>query len=108
MTTEERTETQVENELDLIGNGAQELAALQERIGPHFRRAEVRERVGRFLTSLLSGVERKNGWQLAEELDESGPQGGQRLLNADDWDVGGGREERRTCGVGELEYKHAV
>ena len=54
MTTEERTETQVENELDLIGNGAQELAALQERIGPHFRRAEVRERVGRFLTGEAS------------------------------------------------------
>jgi len=108
MTTEERTETQVENELDLIGNGAQELAALQERIGPHFRRAEVRERVGRFLTSLLSGVERKNGWQLAEELDESGPQGVQRLLNAADWDEEAVRDELRTYVVEHLEDKHAV
>ncbi len=33
----------------------------------------------------------KNGWQLAEELDESGPQGVQRLLNAADWD------EERAC-----------
>ena len=108
MTTEERTETQVENELDLIGNGAQELAALQGRIGPHFRRAEVRERVGRFLTSLLSGVERKNGWQLAEELDESGPQGVQRLLNAADWDEEAVRDELRTYVVEHLEDKHAV
>src|SRR6266480_1024659 len=108
MTTEERTETQVENELDLIGNGAQELAALQERIGPHFRRAEVRERVGRFLTSLLSGVERKNGWQLAEELDESGPQGVQRLLNAADWDEEAVRDELRGYVMEYLEDEQGV
>src|SRR2546429_8994789 len=108
MTTEERTETQVENELDLIGNGAQELAALQERIGPHFRRAEVRERVGRFLTSLLSGGERKNGWQLAEELDESGPQGVQRLLNGADWDGGAGGDGLRTYVGGPPGGKEAV
>src|SRR5205085_9560010 len=72
MTTEARTGTEGENELDLIATGEQELAALHARIGPHFRRAEVRERAGRFLTGLLSRVERKNGWQLAEELDESG------------------------------------
>jgi SRSO17 transposase len=108
MTTEERAETQVENELDLIGNGAQELATLQGRIGSHFRRAEVRERVGRFLTGLLSGVGRKNGWQLAEELDESGPQGVQRLLNAADWDEEAVRDELRTYVVEHLEDKHAV
>src|SRR5229473_1625340 len=86
MTTEARTETQIENEVALLANGEQELAALHARIGPHFRRAEVRERVGRFLAGLLSRVERKNGWQLAEELDESGPQGVQRLLGEADWD----------------------
>src|SRR5207248_11364513 len=85
MTTEARTETQGENELALLTNGEQELAALHARIEPHFRRAEVRERVGRFLRGLLSRVERKNGWQLAEELDESGPQGVQRLLHAATW-----------------------
>ena len=45
MTTEEQAESQEENERDLLANGAQELATLQERIGCHFRRAEVRERV---------------------------------------------------------------
>ena len=53
MTTEEREETQSENERDPIANGTQELAALHARIAPHFRRAEVRERVGRFLRGLL-------------------------------------------------------
>ena len=54
MTTEARTETQGENELALLTNGEQELAALHARIEPHFRRAEVRERVGRFLTGEAS------------------------------------------------------
>ena len=42
MTTEARTDTQGENEVALLANGEQELAALHARIGPHFRRAEVR------------------------------------------------------------------
>src|SRR5947209_18168151 len=95
MTTQARAENQVENEVALLATGEQELAALHARIGPHFRRAEVRARVGRFLAGLLSRVERKNGWQLAEELDESGPQGMQRLLNAADWDEEAVRDELR-------------
>src|SRR5437868_7154050 len=108
MTTEARTETGVENELDLLANGTQELAALHARIGPHFRRAEVRARVARFLAGLLSRIERKNGWQLAEELDESGAQGVQRLLNGADWDEEAVRDELRTYVVDHLEDEHAV
>jgi len=108
MTTEEREETQRKNDLDAIASGAQELAALHRRIGPHFRRAEVRERVGHFLEGLLARVERKNGWQLAEELGESGPQGVQRLLNAADWDEEAVRDELRAYVVEHLEDEHAV
>ncbi len=63
------------------------LDALHTRIAPRFRRAEARSRVRRYLAGLLAPVERKNGWQLAEHLGESGPQGVQRLLNAADWDA---------------------
>ncbi len=108
MTTEARTENQVENEVALLANGEQELAALHARIGPHFGRAEVRERVGRFLAGLLSRVERKNGWQLAEELDESGPQGVQRLLNAADWDEEAVRDELRGYVMEYLEDEQGV
>src|SRR5438132_13737674 len=108
MTTEARTDTQGENEVALLTNGAQELAALHERIGPHFQRAEVRERVGRFLRGLLSRIERKNGWQLAEELDESGPQGVQRLLNAAAWDEEAVRDELRAYVLEHLEEEHGV
>jgi len=108
MTTEARTETQGENELALLTNGEQELAALHARIEPHFRRAEVRERVGRFLRGLLSRIERKNGWQLAEELDESGPQGVQRLLNAAEWDEDAVRDELRAYVMEHLEEEQGV
>src|SRR3954465_13240912 len=44
-----------------------ELAALKERIGPVFGRAETRATAGAFLDGLLSGVARKTGWLLAEQ-----------------------------------------
>jgi hypothetical protein len=43
---------------------------LCERIAPRFGRVEVRRRAGAFLRGLLAGVERKNGWQLAEHAGE--------------------------------------
>ncbi len=56
------------------------LDTLHARIAPRFRRAEVRTRVRHYLVGLLSPVERKNGWQVAEHLQEAGPHGVQRLL----------------------------
>jgi SRSO17 transposase len=63
-----------------------ELEGLCERIGPRFGRVEVRRRAGAFLRGLLAGVERKNGWQLAEHAGEHTPDGMQRLLNHARWD----------------------
>ena len=103
MTTEERED----NRSPLV-NGAQELAALYVRIAPHFQRAEVRERARHFLEGLLGRVERKNGWQLAEELGESGPQGVQRLLNAAHWDEEAVRDELRGDVMEYLEEEHGV
>ena len=96
MTTKEREEEQLESELSAIRRGAEEVAKLHARIAPHFRRAEVRRRVHRFLEGLLAPVERKNGWQLAEELGERGPRGVQRLLADADWDEGAVHDELRT------------
>ena len=70
--------------------------ALQARLAPRFRRAEVRARVGRYVTGLLGPVERKNGWQIAEYLSELGPQGVQRLLNAAEWDADAVRDDLRA------------
>jgi SRSO17 transposase len=57
---------------------------------------------------LLSPVERKNGWQLAEQLHERGPHGVQRLLNAADWDADAVRDDLRAYVVDHLGDPHAV
>lgn len=108
MTTAAREETDKDHELSPLVNGEQELTVLHARIGAHFRRAEVRERIRRFLEGLLGRVERKNGWQLAEELGDSGPQGMQRLLNAADWDEEAVRDELRGYVLEHLEAEDGV
>ena len=59
---------------------------LCERIGPCFARSETREGVKAYLKGLLSPVERKNGWQLAEEAGLPTPYAMQYLLNRAIWE----------------------
>ena len=92
----ERTASPGERALSLISQGAQALADLSLRIAPHFGRVEVRRRVGRYLRGLLASVERKNGWQLAEELGEESAHGVQRLLAEADWDEEAVRDDLRA------------
>ena len=64
-----------------------------ERIGPCFARSETRERVKAYLKGLLSPVERKNGWQLAEEAGFSTPYAMQYLLDRAVWESDQVRDE---------------
>jgi SRSO17 transposase len=57
-----------------------------------FARSESRERSRAYLHGLLGGVERRNGWQLAERLGESTPDGAQRLLNGTHWSASDARD----------------
>jgi len=99
MDTEERTAgaaSAAEHEHYLIGQGSNVLLEISERIGSHFRRAEARKRVGRYLHGLLMRVERRNGWQMAEELGEANAHGVQRLLEEADWDEEAVRDDLRA------------
>jgi hypothetical protein len=69
---------------------------VQARIGSRFARSEQRARVGRYLEGLLSPVERKNGWQLAERAGEARPYGMQRLLAGAKWDADAVRDDLRA------------
>lgn len=93
---EERNDEQNEPELRAMQAGIAALTEVQKRIAPRFRRAEVRRRAHRFLEGLLAPVERKNGWQVAEELGEQGPRGVQRLLGEADWDEETVRDDLRA------------
>src|SRR6266699_1938971 len=92
----ERTSRAEQEELSLIRQGAQALAELSGRIAPRFGRVEVRSRVGRYLRGLLATVERKNGWQLAEELGDPNAHGVQRLLAEAEWDEEAVRDDVRA------------
>jgi SRSO17 transposase len=80
----------------MISRGAQALTELSGRIASRFTRAEVRSRVGRYLRGLLAAVERKNGWQMAEELGDPNAHGVQRLLAEADWDEEAVRDDLRA------------
>jgi SRSO17 transposase len=71
------------------------LDAVVELIGRRFTRSEPRRRAGTYMRGLLAGLERKNGWTLAEHAGELSPDGTQRLLRTADWDVEGVRDDLR-------------
>ena len=72
---------------------AGELDAVAERIGRHFARSEPRRRAAGYLRGLLGGAERKNGWQLAEDIGDPSPDGVQHLLARADWDADAVRDD---------------
>jgi hypothetical protein len=73
-----------------------ELERLHARIAHHFARPEPRRRALAYLKGIVSSVERKNGWQLAEHAGESRPDGMQRLLNSAVWDADLVRDDLRA------------
>lgn len=83
-------------DLALVRGWAADLDALHARVGPRFGRAEPRRRVRAYVESLLSPVERKNGWQLAEQAGEPTPTGMQRLLAGAKWDAEAVRDDLRA------------
>jgi SRSO17 transposase len=72
-----------------------ELDRVHERIGRRFARSEPRSRAREYVSGLVAGLERKNGWTLAERAGEASPDGMQRLLRWADWDVDGVRDDIR-------------
>jgi SRSO17 transposase len=94
--------------LDEVAAWGRGLVALHARIGARFRRAEPRRRVLAYLRGLTSPVERKNGWQLAEQAGEATPDGMQRLLATADWDADQVRDDLRVYVVEHLGDPEAV
>jgi len=87
---------------------AAELDRLHARMSGRFARAEPRRRVRSYITGLVAGLDRKNGWTLAEHAGELSPDGMQRLLRWADWDVDGVRDDVRGYVVEHLSDPDAV
>lgn len=90
------------SELAAVERWPDALGELHARIARRFLRPEVRGRAVRYLAGLLSRVERKNGWQMAEQMGEAGPQGAQRFLNAARWNAEAVRDDLREYAVEHL------
>ena len=65
----------------------EELHGLKQRIGCVFARCAVRESAGLFLDGVLSGIERKTRWLMAEQAGLSKPYRIQSLLGRGRWDA---------------------
>lgn len=94
--------------IEEIERWAQGLQGLAERIGRHFARAEARGRVLAYFQGLLSPVERKNAWQLAEGVGDANPYGFQHLLGRTDWDAVAVRDDLQAYVVEQLSEPDGV
>src|SRR5450432_3239997 len=86
----------------------QDLKILHTRLASHFARPEPHARALRYVQGILSTVERKNGWQLAEQAREATPYGMQRLLSQAEWDADGVRDEIRAFVLHHLGSQHVI
>jgi len=86
----------------------QELERLHTRIASRFARPEPRRRALAYLKGIVSSVERKNGWHLAEYAGEARPDGMQRLLNSAAWDADLVRDDLRAYVLEQLGDPHAI
>ncbi|MBI4496416.1 MAG: IS701 family transposase [Chloroflexi bacterium] len=82
---------------------AQHAAALVDQtatvLRPHFRRPEAHRHAADSLRGLIAEVERKNGWQLAEQVGYSHPRGMQCVLDRYGWDPDAVRDDLRRYAV---------
>jgi SRSO17 transposase len=72
-----------------------ELDRLHARFARRFTRSEPRRRARQYLAGLVAGLDRSNGWTLAEQAGDVSPDGMQRLLRWADWDIDAVRDEVR-------------
>lgn len=91
-----------------VRSWTEELDAVGGRIAPRFARSELRDRARSYLRGLLSGVERKNGWRLAEAVGDAAPYGIQHLLDRANWDADGLRDDLREYVIEHLGGEDAV
>jgi SRSO17 transposase len=78
------------------------LEDLFARIAGRFSRVEPRKRAFAYVRGLLSPVERRNGWTLAEQAGDRSPDGMQALLCSPCWDADAVRDDVRDYVVEHL------
>ena len=72
---------------------------LAHRFQRRFARSETYQRAQGYVQGVMSNLKRCNGWQLAEQIGDTTPDGVQRLLNTARWDDNGVRDDLQTYAV---------
>ena len=85
-----------------------ELECLFSYLSPRFGRIDRQQHAWEYLLGLLSAVERKNGWQLAEAAEHTTPYSVQHLLDRAPWDADAVRDDLREYIAEELGDPHGV
>jgi SRSO17 transposase len=92
-----------------VGTAPQEVSAAEAEIDrlttglrPRFRRGAAHRHAVAYVRGLLSEVERKNGWQLAEQGGYAHPRTIQRVLDRSRWEADAVREDFRAYVVERL------
>ena len=91
-----------------VGDWVTGLDDVVARIAPRFGRSEPRRRAAAYLRGLLSPVERKNGWQLAEAAGDRTPDGVQEFLSRTRWDADAVRDDLQAYVVEQFGDEDAV
>ena len=74
-----------EQVLEAICQWSNSLKQLQQRLGKYYKRSETRVAAFDYIQALLSRVERKNGWQMSEQVGYNNPYRFQNLLGRASW-----------------------
>jgi SRSO17 transposase len=94
--------------VDLVRTWGLALTEVERRIGTHFARGDLQRRAAAYVRGLLSPVERKNGWQLAEVNGDDTPYGVQHLLGRAVWNAETVRDELRSYVLEQMGTPHGV
>jgi SRSO17 transposase len=94
--------------LEDVQEWGHQLGEVARRIGVRFARSETRDRVRAYLAGLLGPVQRKNAWQVAEQIGDADPYGVQHLMGRSEWAPDAVRDDLREYVVEALGAPEAV
>jgi SRSO17 transposase len=90
------TAEQIAEVLAVVERCEEQLMAFHDRVSGCFSRVEAGARALDYLRGLLSPLERKNGWTMAEAAGRGAPDSMQHLLNRMVWDADQVRDRLRA------------
>lgn len=90
------SERLIEAQFDQVEDWRLDFDVLLQRVEPRFLRSDLRGNLRAYLAGLLAPVDRKNGWQLAEQAGYQTPYAVQHLLGRALWDADAVRDDLRA------------